>query len=59
MDITKIDINEGEQLLVLQLSKEVAEKYRNILKTRNLTAAEFVNVALYLFETFTEKKETK
>ena len=55
MDITKIEINKGEQLLVLQLTKEVAEKYNNILKTRNLTPADFINGALYLFETFTEK----
>jgi hypothetical protein len=52
MDINKIETNEGEQLLVLRLSKEVAEKYNNILKTRNLTPAEFINGALYLFETF-------
>ena len=55
MDITKIKLNEGEQMLVLQLTKEVAEKYNKILKTRNLTPAQFINGALYLFENFTKE----
>jgi hypothetical protein len=54
MDITKIDLEEGEEMLVLHLTKKVAEKYHNILKTRNLTAAQFFIGALSLYETFTE-----
>ena len=59
MDITKIDINEGEQIEIFHLDKEMAERYNEILKTRNLTSKQFFYGALYLFETFTEKKETK
>lgn len=54
MDITKVDLEEGEEMLVLHLTKKVAEKYHNILKTRNLTAAQFFIGALSLYETFTE-----
>lgn len=56
MDITKTEINEGEKMLVLKLTKEVVEKYNNILKTRNLTPSQFINGALYLYENFTEKR---
>ena len=54
MDITKVDLEEGEELLVLHLTKKAAEKYNNILKTRNLTPDQFFIGALSLYETFTK-----
>lgn len=59
MNITKVEINEGEQIEIFHLAKEMADKYNEILKTRNLTSKQFFQGALYLFETFTEKQETK
>lgn len=53
MDITKVDLEEGEEMLVLHLTKTVAEKYHNILKTRNLTPGQFFIRALFLYEAFT------
>ena len=56
INITNITIDEDEEMLVLQLTKEIAEKYNEILKTRNLTPSQFINGALYLYENFTEKR---
>lgn len=54
MDITKVDLEEGEQMLVFHLTKEAAKRYNNILQTRNLTQAEFMLHALSLYENFTK-----